>query len=81
MQKGVYQREAFDNKCLYFEVVFIGEGHLLERERVSITGYAIPKKNLIQLKMCESDVKAAMPKIINGTTALTSFQDSQCKVM
>ena len=29
-------------------------------------------KNVTKLKMCESEVKAAMPKIINGTAALTS---------
>ena len=27
--------------------------------------------------MCESEVKAAMPKIVNGTAARTSFQNSQ----
>ena len=31
----------------------------------------------MQLKMCESEVKAVMAKIINGTTAQTSFQNSQ----
>ena len=34
----------------------------------------------MQLKMYESEVKAAMPKIISGTTARTSFQDSRCYV-
>ena len=34
----------------------------------------------MHLKMCESEVKAAMPKIINGTAAQTSFQDSQSYV-
>ena len=31
----------------------------------------------MQLKMCESEVKAATPKLINGTAARTSFQESQ----
>ena len=30
--------------------------------------------------MCESEIKAAMPEIIDGTAARTSFQDSQCYV-
>ena len=30
--------------------------------------------------MCESEVKAAMPKITSGTTAQTSFQGSQSYV-
>ena len=34
------------------------------------------EKNMIQLKMCESEVKAAVPKITDGTAARTSFQDS-----
>ena len=30
--------------------------------------------------MCDSTIKAAMPEIIYGTAALTSFQDSQSYV-
>ena len=30
--------------------------------------------------MCESEIKAAMPEIIDSTAARTSFQDSQCYV-
>ena len=37
--------------------------------------YAIPKK-VMQLKMCESEVKVAIPKIINGTTVGISVQTS-----
>ena len=34
-------------------------------------------KNFVSLKMRESEVKAAMSKIINGTADRSSFQDSQ----
>ena len=34
----------------------------------------------MQLKMCGNNVKAAMPKIINGGAAWTSFQDNQSYV-